>query len=190
MTDDLKPWFPIRTARLLLREFRQGDFEDVHAYAVQPEVARFMDWGPNTEAETVDYMARAFAQQARWPRDGVTLAVEHLEDTRVIGSMRLEVSDRANLSGDVGYSFNLHYWRQGLATEATRALLDVGFGVLGLHRIWAECDVENVASFGVMEKLGLRREAHIRDGKRVKGVWRDRYIYAILKDEWILPGQN
>lgn len=188
MSDDPKPWFPIRTARLLLREFRGGDVEDVHVYAADAAVARFMDWGPNAREQTVEFMQRKLEEQALWPRDEVTLAVEHLADARVIGSIRLAVSDRPNLTGDFGYSFNSAYWRQGYATEASRALIDVGFKVLGLHRIWAECDTQNVGSWGVMEKLGMRREAHIRDGKLIKGVWRDRYLYALLAGEKISPG--
>lgn len=190
MTEDLKPWFPVRTARLQLRELRQDDFEDVHEYAADPAVARFMDWGPNTLDDTRVRLDLWLEGQGCWPRDQVSLAVEHLAEAKVIGSIRLAVSDRANLTGDFGYSFNSAYWRQGYATEAARAVLDVGFGVLGLHRIWAECDVENVGSWGVMEKLGMRREGHFRRGKLVKGAWRDRFLYAALADDWTLPGQN
>jgi RimJ/RimL family protein N-acetyltransferase len=179
-----EPWFPLRTERLLLRGFRPADFDDVHEYAADPAVARFMDWGPNAEPETRAFMDRMLAEQAQWPRPGVNLAVEHLEDGRVIGSIRLAVSDEANAAGDIGYSLNSAYWRRGYCTEAARALLRVGFEMMGLHRIWAECDVENRASFGVMEKLGMRREGLIREGKRIKGQWRDRYIYAILADEF------
>lgn len=188
MTDDLRPWFPIRTARLLLRELCESDFDDVHEYAADPAVARFMDWGPNAREQTVEFMGRKLEEQARWPREEVSLAVEHIADGRVIGSIRLAVSDPANLAGDFGYSLNRGYWRQGYATEAARALVDVGFKVLGLHRIWAECDVENVGSWSVMQKLGMRREGHLRDGKLIKGAWRDRYLYAVLADEWISPG--
>jgi ribosomal-protein-alanine N-acetyltransferase len=188
MTDDLKPWFPIATARLLLREFRETDEGDVHDYAADPDVARFMDWGPNTPEQTTEFMGRKLEEQSRWPRDEVTLAVEHRADARVIGSIRLAVRDRDNLAGDFCYSFKCAYWRQGYATEASAALIDIAFQVLGLHRIWAECDVENVGSWGVMQKLGMRREAHVRDGKRIKGVWRDRYVYGLLADEWISPG--
>ena len=184
MTEDLKPWFPLRTERLLLREFRPEDIEDVHAYAIDPEVARFMDWGPNTREITVEVMDRWAEQAKEWPRDAVTLAIEHVADGLVIGSIRLEVSDRANLAGDFGYSLHRSYWRQGYATEAARALLEVGFRTLGLHRIWAECDTENVGSWGVMQKLGMRREGELRHGRLIKGQWRDRYLYAILAEEW------
>ena len=111
MSDPLKPWFPVCTERLLLREFREGDFDDVHAYACDPEVARFMDWGPNAHEQTVGFLARKLEEQNRWPRDEVTLAIEHLADARLIGSIRLAVSDRAQSDG----RFRLHPEQRPLA---------------------------------------------------------------------------
>lgn len=179
-----QPWFPVRTERLLLREFRETDFDDVHAYAADPEVARFMEWGPNTPEQTREFMERALAQQTEWPRAGVGLAVEHLGGGRVIGSIRLAVQDEASRTCDIGYSFASGYWRRGICTEAARALLDVAFGVLGAHRVFAECDQRNAGSYGVMEKLGMRREGAFRSAKLIKGQWTDRYLYAVLEDEW------
>src|SRR5204863_6112914 len=77
VTDDIKPWFPIRTERLLLRAFTQADFDAVHAYATDDAVVRFMDWGPNTPEETQAFLDRSFAAQARWPRPDVNLAIHH-----------------------------------------------------------------------------------------------------------------
>jgi RimJ/RimL family protein N-acetyltransferase len=114
----------------------------------------------------------------------VNLAIQHLADGRVIGAIRLGVNDEASRTGDVGYSLNSAYWRQGLGTEAAWAMIDAGFEVLGLHRIWAECDVRNAGSYGIMEKLGMRREAHFRQDQRARDGWRDSYLYAILADEW------
>jgi RimJ/RimL family protein N-acetyltransferase len=59
-----------------------------------------------------------------------------------------------------------------------------GFETLALHRISATCDVDNVASARVLEKLGMKREGHIRHTARRKGEWRDSYLYAILEPEW------
>ena len=185
MTQDLKPWFPIRTERLLLRGFTQDDFEDVHAYAIDPDVVRYMDWGPNSLEDTQAFLDRSFAAQLRWPRSDVNLAVQHVADGRVIGAIRLGVNNEATRTGDVGYSLNSAYWRRGLGTEAARAMIGAGFGVLGLHRIWAECDVRNAGSYGIMEKLGMRQEAHFRQNKRARDGWRDSYLYAILAEEWL-----
>lgn len=175
------PWFPLVTERLTLREFREDDFADVHAYASDPEVSRFMDWGPNTEDETRAFLGRAIDAQI-WPRDGVSLAVEITDEARVIGSIRLDV--KPDQAADFGYSLGRPYWRRGYASEATAALLAVAFGVLGVHRVWATCDTRNRASFGVMEKLGMRREATFRQDKRMRDGWRDTHLYAILVEEW------
>ena len=75
-------------------------------------------------------------------------------------------------------------WGRGYTTEAARAMIDFGFRELGLHRIWADCDPRNVASWRVLEKLGLRREAHLRQNARIKGEWVDSLLYAILDREW------
>uniref|UniRef100_UPI0037C62E48 GNAT family N-acetyltransferase n=1 Tax=Phenylobacterium sp. TaxID=1871053 RepID=UPI0037C62E48 len=104
-------------------------------------------------------------------------------DGRVIGSIRLGLKAPGHRTADFGHSYHRAYWRQGYAAEAARALFAVGFGDLGLHRIWATADVRNVASWRLLEKLGMRREAHFRRDVLVKGEWRDSYLYAILADE-------
>jgi RimJ/RimL family protein N-acetyltransferase len=179
-----KPWFPLRTPRLLLREFEAGDYDDVHAYATDPEVVRYMEWGPNTPEVTREVLARWAADALVWPRPGVTLAAEHRESGRVIGSIRLDVSAPEDLTGDIGYTFARSYWRQGYATEAASAIIGVGFETLGLHRIWATCDARNAGSWGVMEKLGMRREGLLRRNRRVRADWRDSYVYAVLAEDW------
>lgn len=179
-----QPWFPVRTERLLLREFREADFDDVHAYGADPKVARFMEWGPNTPDETRAFLDRALANQQTWPRPDVGLAVQHLADDRMIGSIRLWVIDEQNATAEIGYSLNADYWRQGYCTEAARGLLRVGFEVLKMHRITATCDPRNRGSWAVMEKLGMRREGRLRASKQIKGAWRDTYVYAILADEF------
>ena len=59
---------PLQTERLLLRDFEDGDWQAVHCYASDPEVARFMVWGPNTEEDTREYIQRKLAEQQAEPR--------------------------------------------------------------------------------------------------------------------------
>ena len=60
----------------------------------------------------------------------------------------------------------------------------MAFKTLNLHRVIATCDVRNTGSFGVMEKLGMRREGALRQDRQIKGAWRDTYLYAVLAEEW------
>ena len=177
-------WFPLETERLLLREFRAEDEAAIHAYASDPEVARLMIWGPNTLEATRAFLAGALKEQEQWPRPFVSLLIERKIDRCVIGSIGLRIKDEKNRAADIGYVLARAYWRQGCMSEAARAILDVAFGKLQLHRVWATCDVRNRASYRVMEKLGMRREAHFVKNKFEKGEWRDTYLYAILAEEW------
>ena len=180
----LKPWLPLSTPRLILREFREDDSGAVHAYGADPEVARFMVWGPNTQGETRAFMDRVLEEQTRWPRQSVNTAVEIAESGRLIGSAELRVKDPENLTGEFGYTLAREAWGQGYGPEAASALIRQGFEDLGLHRIVATCDVRNRKSWRVMEKLGMRREALFKKDVRVKRRWRDTYLYAILAAEW------
>jgi len=183
LPDDAPPWFPLETERLILREFRDADLDDIHAYGSDPRVSRFMDWGPNTPKDSRDFLDRQLASQAPWPRPDVSLAVELKATGRVMGAIRLWVVDAPNRTAELGYSLSRTIWRQGIGTEAARAMLGAGFGALGLHRIIATCDVRNRGSWGVMRKLGMRREARMRRDRQIKGAWRDTYLYALLADE-------
>jgi ribosomal-protein-alanine N-acetyltransferase len=179
-------WFPLETERLLLREIRAEDETDVHEYASDPEVARLMIWGPNTREATREFLARALAAQAQWPRTSVGLAIELKCERRMIGSIELRISDEKNRTGDFGYVLNRKYWRHGYMTESARAILNVAFNELKLHRVWATCHAQNRASYRVMEKLGMRREGLFLKNAMEKGEWRDSYLYAVLAEEW--PG--
>jgi len=180
----LERWFPLLTPRLILREFHEDDLDDIQAYAEDPEVVRYMDWGPNTPAMTRQFLDLRLDDQRTWPRLAFSLAVEVRAEARMIGAVRLDVSDPANRGADLGYSFHRDYWRRGIASESARALARVAFERLGLHRLWATCDVRNTGSAGVLEKLGMRREATLRQHLWVRDGWRDSHLYAILADEW------
>lgn len=177
-------WFPLATPRLILREFAEDDFDAIRAYAEDPQVVRYMDWGPNTPAMTRQFLDERLAAQRVWPRLAVDLAIEVAVEGRMIGAARLTVGDAANRVGDIGYTLHRAYWGRGLASEAAAALARIGFETLGLHRLWASCDARNLGSQRVLEKLGLRREGELRGNIWARDGWRDTLIYAALAEEW------
>jgi [ribosomal protein S5]-alanine N-acetyltransferase len=176
----MEKWFPIQTARLLLREFSDTDEADIHEYASDPIVTRYVEWEPNTREKTREILSSRLRGQQTWPRDDVMLAVELLRERKAIGTIRLTVLDKRKRVADFGFVFNRRYWNRGFGTEAARALLDRAFCRLGLHRVWATCDIRNVGSWRVLEKSGMRREGLFRRDLFQKGEWRDSYLYARL----------
>jgi len=174
----------LTTDRLVVREFREDDVPSVHEYGSDPEVVRFMPWGPNTEDDTTAFVERAVLFQADDPRATYELAVTLAADGKLIGGCGIHGISFANRSASMGYCLRRDVWGRGYATEAARALVAFGFRSLGLHRLVATCDTENAASARVLEKLGMRREALFREDTLLRGRWRDSYLYAILESEW------
>ncbi len=174
---------PLQTDRLLLRDFVEDDIPAVHCYASDPEVVRYMVWGPNAEQESREAVERWLAQQGTDPRLDFALAIVLRAEERLIGGCSIRVSDPASRAAYIGYCLNRDYWGRGYGTEAARALVAFGFQQLGLRRIFATCDTRNVASARVLEKAGMRREGHLREHKLIRGEWRDSYVYAILEHE-------
>ena len=123
----LKPWLPLTTPRLILREFRESDLDAVHAYGADPEVSRFMVWGPNTPENTRAFLDRALSAQAVWPRPAVSAAVELTATGRLIGAVELRVIDPENRGGEFGYTLAREAWGQGYGPEAASALLRQSF---------------------------------------------------------------
>jgi [ribosomal protein S5]-alanine N-acetyltransferase len=170
----------LRTQRLLLRPFQAGDHAAVHAFAADPQVVRWMDWGPNTPEETSIFLGISLQSENETPRTHYRFAVVRSADNALIGSAELHVESPEHRRGAMGYLIATPAQGQGFATEAARAVLTFGFEQAGLHRIAATCDPENAGSARVLEKIGMRREGHLRDYFRIRGEWRDRLTYAAI----------
>jgi RimJ/RimL family protein N-acetyltransferase len=179
----------LRLPRLRLREWREEDWPQAHVYASDPEVVRYLDWGPNTEEETRAFIRETMQARQASPRTRHDLAVALAENDRVIGGCRLWIESLQHRDGSIGYSLARAHWGQGYASELARGLLAFGFETLGLHRIWAIVEPDNLASAHVLEKAGMRREGHLRDHRHAKGRWRDSLLYASLAPEWTGPGR-
>ena len=184
---DLSPvdW-PVRTERLTIRPAGVDDAEATWRIRSIPEVSHWL----TREAYDRERYARNFADPERLAK---TLVVER--DGVVVGDLMLtvedgwaqaEVADRARgVQAELGWVIDPAHAGQGFATEAARALLRICFEDLGLRRVIAQCFADNVASWRLMEKLGMRRESHsVRESLHRRGEWLDGFAYAILAEEW------
>ena len=167
----------VETPRLVLRPLEPGDWRAVHAYASDPAVMTYIPGGAMTEDR-----ARAFVAETEGDEAAVAAVLK--AEGRLIGHLPFHPWYAPRIWA-IGWVFDPRYHGRGYATEAAAALLRHGFETLGLHRVVATCQPENVASWRVMEKLGMRREAHFRKCFQVdEATWRDEYDYAILDEDW------
>lgn len=171
----------ISTPRLLLRRPRPSDNTARFAYGSDPEVARYMDWQALTSIEQL--AGSAARNAANWESGEEYAWVITLRegDDQPIGNISCRVDGH---SADFGYLLSFAFWGHGYATEAARAILDWATALPGMARIWATCDTGNTASIRVLEKIGMTREATLRQWTERPnldpGVPRDAHMYVWL----------
>lgn len=175
----------LETGRLRLRRFIEPDFPALHAYLNDPLVARYQSWESYTEAQTRELIAGQRDAAPGVPGRWFTFAAESKETGALAGHVALSVKAEAPRQAEMGFTFAREYQGRGLAREAAARVLDYAFGTLGLHRVVAIADCENLKSAALLERLGMRREGHFIQNVWFKGRWGDEYSYAILRAEWL-----
>src|SRR5437763_5140442 len=169
----------LTTGRLALRELEEGDWPAVLAYQSDPRYLRYYEWTERTEEDVRAFVRMLVGLREEEPRTKFQLAVVLREGGQLIGNCGVRVNNPAMREANIGYELDPRHWGRGYATEAARAILGFGFAELHPHRVWAECVADNVRSARVLEKLGMRREAHSREQRWYKGRRWDTRIYAI-----------
>ena len=176
------------TDRLVLRAWDPDDDGDVaaaHDLYRRPEVVRWLGATPRTDATPDDSRARL----QRWARataaepDGLGLWAVTLGGAAIGTAVLQHLPDgEGEPTPDVEVGWHLHpdHWGRGYATEAAGALLDHGFGVLGLDEVHAVAWAGNDPSFAVMERLGMTRQGPTDRWYAVTLDW-----WRILRSDWV-----
>lgn len=171
----------IRTSRLIIRDYRSSDWQELYAILSDPTVMRFCErpYTPEQAKEALDYFSKKEIAYA------VTLA----DSGKVIGHAlfaQLPPPDEQGIY-EIGWIYNRTYWGNGYAYEASKALIDYGFQQLKLHKVTAET-IDPIKSVGLMKKLGMTHEGTFRaHTKDLGGNWTDVYWYGICNPEETLP---
>lgn len=176
----------IVTARLVLRDFREEDLADVCALRSAPEVARFMDFAPETADQARVWLEGVIFHNRQRPRRAYNLAIAHGPEERAIGWIGIGRSGRYPDEGELGFGYMLHpaHRGRGYATEAVRAILDFGFTALGGRRASAWCYAANRPSARVLERAGLRLARRYQDTEPKSGQSAACLEYAIRIEAW------
>jgi RimJ/RimL family protein N-acetyltransferase len=176
----------LETERLILRDFINSDWEALHVLYMKPETVKYNPSGYPENEEASKAIVAGWAQQAdNAVREKYTAAIIGKADLQFAGVISLDLGNNKNRKGEIWYKLLPECWGQGLATEATKAMLAFGFEQLRLHRIECGCSIHNIASFKVMEKVGMTREGIKRKVLPLDDEWHDAYLYAILEEEYL-----
>lgn len=175
----------LETSRLKLRHFRDEDLENFVAYRADPRVARYQGWKePFTREDGIDFINTMKDARPAIPGTWFQFAIELKNADTLIGDCAFFTLKDEPRQAMIGYTLANQHQGKGYATEAVTCLLEYLFGEIGMRRVTAICDVENDASVKLLERIGLRREAHHIENTVFKGRLSSEYTYALLNREW------
>ena len=173
---------PVRSSRLTLRPLRDGDRSEHFRLFRNESVLRYLYDDVMGDAALEEHFAK------RWwrglPNEGewANLVVER--DGVFLGHVGFSLDSSVHRTCEIGYVFAPKAAGQGYATEAARVGVDIAVTFLDAHRVIARLDARNRASRRLLERLGMRQEAHFRENEFVKGEWTDELVYAHLARDW------
>ncbi|MGC4045455.1 MAG: GNAT family protein [Armatimonas sp.] len=176
---------PIETNRLIIRRMAPTDLKDFLAFNTHPANLEYQTVTPFTEEKAIEYLEKQAIMEPGEAGGWLGLAIELRSEARIIGEVGIFLPPQPRSKGDIGWTLHPSYHGQGYATEAANALLIYAFKELNLHRVTAGCDARNLPSLRLMERLGMRKEAHYIQSVFSGGAWQDEYAYALLREEWL-----
>lgn len=168
--------------RLRIDALHDGDAAALFAYRGDADVARYQGWRPQSLAEAAAFIERQRDVVPDADGGWRPFALRRRDGGTLVGDLGLHVVDDATV--ELGITLAPTWQGQGLAGEAMRAMLALAFEGMGMHRALASVDPRNVPCVRMLERIGLRKEAHFRESLRWGDGWADDAIYAMLAREW------
>lgn len=166
-----QPDLPLRTERLVLREFAAADTE-----RTLPDLGSEDYWRYELFRRLGSYHLHALVQNAdvdreRQPRRTYSLAAETRVGGALVGTIRLSVKGFRRDAGELGWMIYPQFSGQGFATEMAAAMVRMGLDDLALARVSAQCHEDNAACLRIFEKVGMRPEKSVQRYAYARGTW-------------------
>ena len=163
---------------VLLRDFRSSDRGDFIALVDDEPMYEYMKFRLD-EATATRWLGNFVNEPNASPRTLWSLVIES-PDGEFAGWAGLDGRTRRD-DAEIGWYLSSRHWGRGYATEATRLLVDFGFGTLGYRRLFATADPDNAASRRVLDKSGLTFGGVMDNVQTWRGP-RPRVIYELVRD--------
>lgn len=179
------PAFPrLETERLILREMKSNDKEDIFQSFSDENVTKYFSMNPFTsvkDSEKIIKRAQDLFEQGK----GIQWGIVTKEGSNLIGTCGFETWRKESFRGEIGYDLRQSHWGKGFMSEALQAIIQYGFEHMGLNRIEATTRSDNTRSINMLYRLGFKMEGILRERVYWEGTFYDQVFVSLLKKEWI-----
>lgn len=173
-----------RTKRLFLRPIQFDDALALYQYRSDIETNKYQGWIPESIDEVRNFILNRVSSTIDISNTWFQFVIIKKYDSELIGDIGLHFFGAENKQVEIGCTIDRNYQKLGFAAEALFEIFRYLFQELNKHRIIASIDPRNIGSIKLVEKLGMRQEAHFRESLFVNNTWVDDLIYALLQKEW------
>lgn len=173
----------LESKHLILRKLSEADAVDMFEYASDPDVSLHTTWEPHKSIQdSFDFIHMILEKYEK--NELTDWGIIDKVSGKFIGTSGFVYVHPTHSRAEIGYALSKKYWGKGLMTEAVQEIIRYGFNVLGLNRIEARAEIQNIGSWRVMENVNMHFEGILREHLFAKGAYHDVKMYAILKSDY------
>jgi len=175
----------INSDRLFLRPLQLEDADSIFRYRSNTVVNQYQGWIPKTIDDVYSFINNKVSHEINLPGTWFQLAVIQRDNNEIVGDIGIHFLASDAFQVEVGCTLNQKYHGNGYAFEAVKTTINYLFVELGKRRIIASIDSRNLPSIRLIERLGFRKNAHIKENTDQTNESVDDFVYAMLKYEWM-----
>ncbi len=183
--------FPIlETERLILREWTDDDANSVLEIFGNESVVQYTADEPYEDGMRRVIGSRVFFHEKNL---GLTWGIFERKSGKVLGDIDFTYKDKRDFRVSLGCCFAPHAWGKGFASEALKEVIRYGFEdfpLFKVNRLEAGTDPRNFSAQKLLERLGFKNEALLRDYYFERGKFVDQHIYGLLRKDWAKNNVN
>lgn len=174
--------FPIlETERLILREIKKEDSENIFACFSNNDVTRYYGQQSFQNIEQAEQLVEFFSKNYKEKR-GIRWGIERKGSKGIIGTVGFNAWLPKHKRAEIGYEIHPDQWRKGYTIEAVSKVLSFGFNSMDLTRIGAVVFIDNEASNNLLTKIGFQKEGVLRNYMYQNGIAHDTNVYSLLNN--------
>jgi len=178
--------FPqLETDRLILREMTLDDVEFYFRHFNNDKIVKGCCFPGPKSLEAAKEELELYCIKLFQENRGIRWGIVRKGANELTGTCGFYNWSKPASRAEIGYDLEPKDWREGVMTEALRAVLKYGFEVMGLNRIQAIIDSENTRSVKLVRRLGFKKEGVLRQRSYFNGQFRDDVCFSLLREEWI-----
>ncbi len=175
----------LNTPRIKLRRICYDDLTDMFEFTSNPSVTKYLEWESHNDIVQTQEFIKKTVDAYTSMESSFSWGIEYISNSKFIGVIRIYDYISNYGRAEISYIINPDYQGQGIMTEAVLKIFSYCFNKLNLVRIQAKCSTLNENSIKLLQKTGMTREGCLRKYFKLRGVYQDSYLYAIISDDFV-----